>query len=182
MPTEADYQQRIADYTAPQLLELWGQIQSGETPGWEPGKALEYLVVRAFEIEDASVRYPFSVQLEGTVVEQIDGVVFSDGLSCLVECKDQVSNISIDPIAKLRNQLLRRPARAIGLMFSTTDFTSAAIILAQYSGNQAILLWDGQDLEYALRHRQMRIGLLKKYRYCIERGSPSYSLKIGDLA
>jgi hypothetical protein len=182
MPTEADYRQRIADYDTPELLALWEQILAGDTPGWEPGKALEYLVVRAFELEEAVVTYPFAVQLEGTVVEQIDGAVFSDGLSCLVECKDQMSNISVEPVAKLRNQLLRRPTGAIGLVFSTTDFTPAALILAQYSANQAILLWDGQDVEYALQHRQMRVGLFSKYRYCLERGLPNYSLEIGGIA
>lgn len=181
MPSAANYKQRIAGYTASQLLTLWAQIQSGDTPGWNPGKALEYLVIRAFEVEEATVTYPFSVRLGGTVVEQIDGAVFSDGLSCLVECKDQESSITIDPVAKLRNQLLRRPTGAIGLVFSTTDFTPATVILAQYSASQAILLWDGQDIEYALRHRQMRVGLFNKYRHCIEQGLPSYSLQIGDL-
>jgi hypothetical protein len=105
MPTEVDYQQRIAAYTYPQLLELWAQVQAGETPGWNPGKAFEYLAIRAFELEGAAVSYPFSVNLGGTVVEQIDGAVYSDGLSCLVECKDQEGNLAIDPVAKLRNQM-----------------------------------------------------------------------------
>ena len=63
MPTEAEYKQRIADYDSPQLLELWSQIQARDTPNWEPGRALEYLIIRAFEIEGATVTYPFSVRL-----------------------------------------------------------------------------------------------------------------------
>jgi hypothetical protein len=182
MPTEIDYQQRIAAYTRPQLLQLWQDIQTSITPGWDPGKAFEYLVIRAFELEGAVVTYPFSVRLGGTVVEQIDGAVYSDGLSCLVECKDQESNLAIDPVAKLRNQLLRRPTGLIGLVFSTAGFTDATKILAQYGVNQAILLWNGLDVEYALQRQQMRLGLLKKYRYCVERGLPDYSLQIGDLS
>lgn len=182
MPTEAEYKQRIADYDSPQLLELWSQIQARDTPNWEPGRALEYLIIRAFEIEGATVTYPFSVRLAGTVVEQLDGAVYCDSLSCLVECKDQESNLAIDPVAKLRNQLLRRPSGAIGLVFSTAGFTDATKILAQYSANQAILLWNGMDIAYSLRQQQMRPGLLKKYRYCIERGLPDYSLQIGALS
>jgi Restriction endonuclease len=182
MPTEIDYQQRIADYDYPQLLALWEEIQAGETPGWSSGKAFEYLVVRAFELEAAAVTYPFSVQLGGTVVEQIDGAVYSDGLSCLIECKDQDGNIAIDPVAKLRNQMLRRPAGVIGLVFSTAGFTDATKILARYSANQAILLWNGLDVQYALSRKQMRVGLMKKYRYCVERALPDYSLQIGDLS
>ncbi len=182
MPTEIDYQQRIAAYDYPQLLALWEEIQVGATPGWASGKAFEYLVVRAFELEAAAVTYPFSVQLGGTVVEQIDGAVYSDGLSCLIECKDQDGNIAIDPVAKLRNQMLRRPAGVIGLVFSTAGFTDATKILARYSANQAILLWNGLDVQYALSHKQMRVGLMKKYRYCVERALPDYSLQIGDLS
>jgi Restriction endonuclease len=182
MPTAVDYQQRIAAYDYPQLLALWEGIQAGETPGWSSGKAFEYLVVRAFELEAAAVTYPFSVQLGGTVVEQIDGAIYSDGLACLIECKDQDGNIAIDPVAKLRNQMLRRPAGVIGLVFSTAGFTDATKILARYSGNQAILLWNGLDVQYALSHQQMRVGLMKKYRYCVERALPDYSLQIGDLS
>jgi Restriction endonuclease len=182
MPTEIDYQQRIAAYTRPQLLQLWQDIQTSITPGWDPGKAFEYLVIRAFELEGAVVTYPFSVRLGGTVVEQIDGAVYSDGLSCLVECKDQESNLAIDPVAKLRNQLLRRPLGLVGLVFSSTDFTESMLILAQYSANQAILLWNSSDLTYVLSRQRMRVGLIEKYRYCVERGLPHYNLNIGDLA
>ncbi len=136
----------------------------------------------AKKIEGAEVVYPYSVRVGGTIVEQIDGVLYSDGLACLVECKDQEANIAIDPVAKLRNQLNRRPAGTLGIVFSTAGFTEAAVILTQYNVNQTILLWDGSDLDYALQHQYMRRGLVKKYRYCIERGLPNYSLTIGDLS
>ena len=182
MPTEAEYRRQIAPYNQNHLLKLWQQILSGETAEWEPGKALEYLVIRAFEIEGAEVTYPYTVRISGTIVEQIDGAVYTDGLACLVECKDQERNIAIDPVAKLRNQLLRRPAGVVGIVFSTTGFTEATIILAQYNANQAILLWEQDDLGYALQHQSMRQGLVRKYRYCIERGLPNYNLTGGDLS
>jgi hypothetical protein len=68
------------------------------------------------------------------------------------------------------------------LVFSTAGFTDATKILARYSANQAILLWNGLDVQYALSHQQMRVGLMKKYRYCVERALPDYSLQIGDLS
>ncbi len=58
-------------------------------------------MIRSFELEGAEVAYPFVVQMGGTIVEQIDGAVHTNGLSCLIECKDQVGNVNIDPIAKL---------------------------------------------------------------------------------
>jgi Restriction endonuclease len=182
MPTDINYQQKISTCDYPQLPQLWTAIQSGSTPGWDPGKAFEYLVIRAFELEGAAVTYPFSVNLGGTIVEQIDGAVYSDGLACLVECKDQEGNLAIDPVAKLRNQLLRRPTGIVGLVFSTAGFTEATSILAQYSASQPILLWNGRDIGYALGRQQLRVGLLRKYRYCVERGLSDYSLKSGGMS
>jgi Restriction endonuclease len=108
--------------------------------------------------------------------------IYSDGLACLVECKDQRANIPIDPVAKLRNQMLRRPVGIVGLVFHTGGFTNAVKILARYSANQVILLWNGIDIECALGNQEMRAGLVKKYRYCVERALPDYSLELEDLS
>jgi hypothetical protein len=40
MPTEIDYQQRIAAYDRRQLFNLWAQIQSGEHLIGHPAKPL----------------------------------------------------------------------------------------------------------------------------------------------
>lgn len=44
----------------PALRALWQQVREKVTTGWEEGKALEYLIVRGFEIEGArsSARSP----------------------------------------------------------------------------------------------------------------------------
>ena len=181
MTTSAEYQHRIATYDHPGLLDLWNQIQAGDTPDWEPGKALEYFLLRAFELECASVTYPYTIQMGGTILEQIDGAIYCDGFACLVECKDQHDNVAIEPIAKLRNQLLRRPSGVIGLIFTTTQFTQSTQILAQYNANQAILLWEGSEIEYALEHQVFRLGLIQKYRYCVERAAANYRIDLGEL-
>ncbi|BAU16131.1 hypothetical protein LEP3755_66980 (plasmid) [Leptolyngbya sp. NIES-3755] len=98
MTTSAEYQRRIEIYDRAQLLDLWTQIQACNTPNWEPGKALEYLIIRAFELEGADVTYPYSIPIARTIIEQIDGAVYSDGLFCLVECKDQANNIASNPL------------------------------------------------------------------------------------
>lgn len=145
------------------------------------GKALEYSILRAFEIEGATVRWPYSVKMDGDEIEQIDGVVYSDGLSCLIECKDQNSNVNVEPIAKLRNQLLRRPSGVIGVVFSRTGFTEPAQTLARFTAPQTILLWSGDEFEFALTKKYMRKGLLAKFRNCIEHGLPDYNLAVEEL-
>ena len=69
------------------------------------------------------------------------------GLNCLVESKDLGENVPLGPIAKLRYQLLRRPAGTIGLMFSSKSFTEPAVLLAHFALPQAILLWTEPDMD-----------------------------------
>jgi len=163
-----------------QLVDLWRGIQQGDTPRWAPGKALEYAVLRAFELEGARITWPFSVELGGEEVEQIDGVIYAEDLICLVESKHYNKRINIEPIAKLRNQLARRPSTAIGLVFSYNGFTEPARLLTRYLAPQTILLWDLNDIDYALKNRQMIVGLNAKFRYAVEHGVPDYSLLGGQ--
>ena len=167
------------------LWNLWEAIQSGDTPAWPPGRALEYLVVRAFELSGAEVRYPYSVHVSvggaaSEELEQIDGMVFANGLWCLCEAKDTTDPQNIEPIAKLRNQLLRRPAGCIGLAFSVNGFTEPAKLATHFMGEHAILLWSGDDIDWGLRNG-FADALHKKYRFAVESGLRDYSLLAEDV-
>ncbi len=179
MKTATDYEQKIvqADYAT--LRRLWRAIEAGTTlrQGWEPGKAIEYLVLRAFQLEGADIRWPYQVVLAGNPVEQLDGALYVDGLDCLVECKDWAEPVHIEPIAKLRNQLLRRPSPTVGLVFSRHGYTQPALLLAQFTLPQTILLWTGAEVALALAERRMREGLRLKYRRCVEEGLADYNLR-----
>jgi len=159
-----------------QLVGLWEAIDAGDTPDWEPGKAFEYAVLRAFELEGAQVTWPYGVELGGEEVEQIDGVIYAAGQACLVESKRHSQPLNVEPIAKLRNQLSRRPAATIGLVFSYNGFAEPARLLTRYLAPQTILLWDGGEIGYALRSLGMVHGLRVKFRYAVEQGTPDYNL------
>jgi hypothetical protein len=61
MANSADLETRIGQLDWNGLRTLWTQIATGNANDWDAGKALEYLVIRAFEIdpaEKATVRYP----------------------------------------------------------------------------------------------------------------------------
>ena len=64
MPPGAEYQERISQFAWKELNGLWDEIKSGSTPDWPNGKALEYLVLRAFQLGDAVVRWPYEVPCE----------------------------------------------------------------------------------------------------------------------
>jgi len=153
-------------------------LQAGRAPGWPPGKAFEYLILRAFELDGATVRYPFEVTAHDSVIEQIDGAVYAGYLSCLVETKDSTAQVDVAVLAKLRTQLARRPAGTIGSVFSRMGFTRPAFALAGYFAPQTVLLWSGKEVEECLRQESIAAALLAKYRECVEEGAP----KISELA
>jgi len=181
MTTETEYHHRISKYTWKDLLNLWKQIQAETTPGWSPGKALEYLILRAFQLEGADVRWPYIVKLDedSNEFEQLDGAIYTQGLACLIECKDQRHQVNVEPVAKLRHQLLRRPSTTVGIIFSRSGFTKATSWSAKFTAPQTILLWEGNEIDLALQNKWMCKGLLAKYRACVEEGLPDYRIKLG---
>jgi len=156
---------------------LWEQIQTGTVPPfWSEGRAFEYLILRGFQIEDAEVRWPFRVRLGDEVVEQIDGVVHFEHFSCVIEAKDKDKPINVDPIAKLYYVLARRPAGAIGSIFSRGSFTDPAIALAITTAPQRVLLWSGDEIDFALRNQALCYTLRAKYRFIVEEGIALYNV------
>ena len=108
------------------LNTLWAKIKAGDTPGWDGGKVLEHLVVRAFQLSKLEAEYPYDVPPGGVAIEQIDGLVHMDCHTFLIECKDK-ETVDIEAIAKLRNQLLRRPDTTFGCVFAADRFTAPAL-------------------------------------------------------
>jgi hypothetical protein len=109
-------------------------------------------------------------QIEGEIVEQIDGAVVVGALHCLIECKDESKPLAIAPVAKMRNQLQRRPPATVGLIFSTSGYTNPAQIMAGYLGSQTILLWHPEEIELAVKKSRIVPLLEAKYRACVETG------------
>jgi hypothetical protein len=179
MPSMAEYETAIKELDWPGLTDLWGEIKARKTRWWEPGKAFEHLVLRMFDLDEAEVRWPYSVDLfGGAVIEQIDGSIRISCLYCLVESKDEEGKISVAPIAKMRNQLLRRPAGTIGLLFSSNGFTDPALQLAHFALPQAVLLWSGNEVENALEERSICAFAEQKFRICVDQGVPDYKIAL----
>jgi len=184
MPTREEYEAKIEPFGWPELRALWERIKIRDTPGWDAGKAFEYLVLRAFQLDGAVVRWPYKVSLYGhtETVEEIDGSVRVGGLYSLVESKDEDGGVPIAPIAKLRNQLLRRPAGTLGMVFSSRLFTEPAIQLAHYALSQPILLWTGEQIEYVLYHENICELCERKYRVCVDYGLVDFDIMTGVSA
>lgn len=156
---------------------MLGRISQGvQIPKWARGKPLEHIILRAFEIEGADVAWPFEVKIGSQVVEQIDGAIYCDGLSAIIESKDYSEPINVEPIAKLRNQLARRPLHTMGIIFARRGFTEPAKTLTRMVGPLNILLWEFQELDTAIRRQQMRHALRTKLKYAVELAMPDYNI------
>ncbi len=138
---------------------------------------MEHLVLRAFELSGAEVVWPYSVSIDGQIVEQIDGLVMHAGVTCMIESKDLATDVNIEPLAKLRNQLMRRPAGVVGCVFSSTGFTDPAKTLARFMAPHAILLWQGPEIAHLLGLRSFTEALGTKLRQLIQHGNPDFDIR-----
>ena len=156
---------------------MWKVLYTRDNlPGWPPGRALEYLVLRAFQLEGAEVTWPYDVRRNGLLLEQVDGAVHCDGISCLIETKAHSEPIEFLAISRMKARLLRRPRTVIGAVFGTGDFSPAAILLTENLPPPDVLLWQGRELAWALGRQAMREGLRRKMRYAVEQGFADFNL------
>lgn len=168
------------------LIALWEQVQARHAVPWPPGKALECLVIRAFELEAAgtservAVTWPMrnrSRYLPTNVeVEQLDGVVHLPFGHFLVECKDQAPDRPVDvgPIAQLRLRLEGRPPMTMGMVFSSSGFTEPARYFTDHLRPLNVLLWVGSDLDWGLRNGMIALAE-RKLRAAVEERLTDYS-------
>lgn len=146
----------------PDLQDLWEVIAGDTLSGWDQGKAFEHLVVRGFELSGLRVEYPYDVPPGGRPIEQIDGLVYLGESPFLIECKDK-HKVDIEAIAKLHNQLLRRPPTTMGCVFTSGNFTEPALLLASYMVPYRVLLWSSFDVERAIKLQDFGCVLRQKY-------------------
>lgn len=181
-PNENDqkYVRLIRSMNWPELRDLWENVASGSTPGWGDGKALEHLVVRAFELGGLEVEYPYHVPPGGHPLEQIDGIIYLPHHVYLLECKDEKAT-DIEAIARLRNQLMRRPDTTLGCVFTRDRFTDPAVIVADFATPQRILLWSKGDIEGGLLSEDFAAVLQDKYRQLCKYGLTDHSPYYKDL-
>ncbi len=175
-----EYQRRVLALDHSGLLELWQGLRAGVSPPeWPAGVLLEYLLLRAFQLEGAEVTWPYRVYRNGILLEQIDGIIYFDGLSCLVESKDVTRAVDALAIVKMKSQLLRRPRTTIGAVFNTGTFSPTAVSLMQLLPPPDVFLWEGAEIEFALQGQGLLEGMRRKLRRAVETGFADLDLVDG---
>jgi hypothetical protein len=175
--SEVENKEKIAALDWAGLIELWKRIERRSTaPDWPSGRAFEYLILRAFELDGAEITWPFSIREGKNTLEQMDGVIYVHGLALICEAKDYESDLNFEPIARLKHKLSRRPPGTIAACFASRGFTEEALRLTQKSSPQDVLLWYGSEVAAALVNKKMSEYLLAKYRHMVEYAVPDFKV------
>ena len=119
-------------------------------------------MVRAFALSGLRAEYPYEVPLGSRTLEQIDGMVYLGDVPFLIECKDRRA-VDMLVVAKMRNQLMRRPPSTMGCVFASGEFTVPATVLCDFAAPHRITLWSGKDITTALGERNFAKPLRRKY-------------------
>lgn len=152
--SEKEYEREVSRLDWAGILKEWRAKQEGHINAikWAPGKALEYLVLRAFDLERnrrsdvQDVKYPFHKNTEGKQEQQIDGYIRTLRCCFLEECKDKKYKTKESDLSQLYTRVSCRPDTVVGLFFSMGGYTPSAI---KSNENQChIILWDREDIEY----------------------------------
>lgn len=164
---------RIQTYDWLKLERLWMKIKAGKNTRWNNGKALEYMLVRAFDLEGAEVVYPFNNDVL-MAREQLDGFVFvrDIGAGFIIECKDWKENVSFDELAKLYGRLNYRTSSTYGLFLSKTGYTASAIEMMYIMQPHSILLWSSDDIDECFKKHKFLKALRYKYQYAMVTADP----------
>ncbi len=174
-----EYQRRVLALGHEELVELWSGLRVGIMPAeWPRGVLLEYLILRAFQLEGAEVTWPYRVYQDGLLLEQIDGMLYFDGVFCLVEFKDVTRPVDTVALVKLKSQLQRRPRATIGALFNTGEFSGAVSKLVRMLPPPDVLLWEGVEIDWALRGRRLLEGMRRKLRHAVETGFADLELVV----
>lgn len=171
--------ERADRFSWSEVEQLWDRVQRSRTEGWDAGKALEHLVIRAFALSGLRVEWPYEVPVAGRTLEQIDGMVYVGDIPFLIECKDERS-VDIEVIAKLRNQLMRRPPSTMGCVFVSGSFSRPAIILSDFAAPHRITLWSKADIAEGIRVRDFAGILRRKYHELCMFGLTDHSPHYGE--
>ena len=172
-PSEKKKMDIVLKYDWKKLERFWHQIKNGNTPKWSKGKALEYMLVRAFDLDGAEVVYPYNNNVLNAK-EQFDGFVFIKelGVGFLIECKDWSTNVAFDELAKLHGRLSYRLSSTYGLFLSKRGFTASAVEMMYMMHPHNILLWSFDEIDECFKGHKFVKALKYKYQYAMTTADP----------
>jgi hypothetical protein len=139
------------------------------------GAVFERWMLEAFRLSGAAVRESYVVPMPDSAAprEQIDGSLTEGWQGFLIESKFWPSNVDFDPIAVLHVLVEQRPVGTLGLFFSAFGYTPPAVELAGRLRPIRVLLFDQNDLLWAMKpgHGMMKL-VRERWIFAVQYGGP----------
>lgn len=150
------------------------RFQGSRVNPQQAGNVFQRWIMSAFRLAEVEVKYPYRVPIRGTrgnTLEEIDGLVLDGWQGFLVQSKFWPSKpVDYKDLTLLINQVEKRPWTTLGLFFAAFRVSEPAIINASGSNPMRLLLFQQQDIDWAIRHRDM-MGLVRlKWRLAVQYG------------
>jgi hypothetical protein len=145
----------------------------------QAGTVFERWVVEAFRLSGAEGQYPYEVPMTetGRTKEQIDGIVYDGWQGFLIESKCQEDPIDFGPIALLNVLVEKRVAGTLGLFFSVSGYTAAALESVESLRPIRVLLFDGDDLTSIIQTKKSMMEMVRrKWVFAVQYGRPNFPL------
>ena len=132
----------------------------------QAGDVFERWVMEAFRLSGMQGHNAFRVPLRtsANTREQIDGLIFDGWQAFLVEAKFWTPRVDFSPIVLLHDIVERRPAGTLGLLFSAFGYTTPAIECAELLRPIRVLLFNAEDLNWALQQESFKGSMREMVR------------------
>lgn len=144
----------------------------------QAGYVFENWIIQGFRLNGSDIDPPFSVSINPGADErpshQLDGLLFTDSREFLVESK--FTQVDFTPIARLHLLVESRPIGTMGILFAARGFTIPAIDLAHIQRPIRVLLFNRQELEYALQANDFLGAVRLKLRRAVKYGRSSINI------
>ena len=157
----------MADLTSKaELRQRWQELHALDDNSQERGYQLEQLIFELLALEELAPSP--SYKSEG---EQIDGFFEMDGRYFLVEMKWQKDPLPASEIYAFRAKVEGKLVGTVGVFIAINGFSEAAPNALRSGKEINVLLFDRQDLDYALMDEHSFRKVLKaKLRYAAQYG------------
>ncbi|MBI1929049.1 restriction endonuclease [Candidatus Poribacteria bacterium] len=153
------------------LREQWKKLHALDDASQERGYQLEELILELLKLEELNPAPPYKGG-----GEQIDGFFEMEGRYFLVEMKWSKEPLPASEVYAFRAKVDGKLVGTVGVFIAINGFSEDAPEALRYGKEINVLLFNGQDIDFALMDEYSFRQILKvKLRYAAQYGGVNYT-------
>lgn len=156
------------------LRQSWDVLSSSETTTPQNrGYGLEDLLFQLLKYEDLHPTRPYKPR-----GEQIDGLFEMNGRYFLIEAKWHQDKLPASEVFAFRPKVESKLSGTIGVFIAVNGYAEDVPNILRYGKEINIILFDGEDIEFALQEQFSFVQVLKtKLRHAAQYGEVYYQFQ-----